>query len=268
MRVGVLGLLGVGIALTAAPATVAATGAVAGVHAQRQPGTTTRVVVSGHNHRAVVQESSNWSGYVRTGAGLTSASGSWVVPSVHAPATRKLQRKNLYSGTWVGIDGNSNGNLIQAGTEQDWLRGTTSYQAWWEILPAPETPIPSIAVHPGDTMSVTITKGNPDWTIAVSDVTTNHTAIVVQPYVGPGTSAEWIHEAVTVGRRVSVLPPMTPVTFDLATVNGANAALVSGDGVVMANRRGAFVATPSVPDSDNDGFTVAYGGTAPAPPSS
>ncbi|MGH9919391.1 MAG: hypothetical protein ACRD6W_11075, partial [Nitrososphaerales archaeon] len=38
--------------------------------------------------------------------------------------------------------------------------------------------------------------------------------------------------------------------------------------VVMVNSGGTPIATPSAPDSDNDGFTVADGALAPPPPSS
>ncbi len=62
----------------------------------------------------------NWSGYAVTGSGYTTVSGSWRVPSVAAT------KKNTYSATWVGIDGFSNGSLIQAGTGQDWVGGVAA----------------------------------------------------------------------------------------------------------------------------------------------
>src|SRR5438094_7169066 len=94
--------------------------------------------------------SSNWSGYAITGGPYTSATGEWTVPAVSA------SRKPTYSSSWVGIDGFSNGSLIQTGTEQDYYNGTAHYYASWEILPADETPITDIAGSPGHHMSASI----------------------------------------------------------------------------------------------------------------
>src|SRR5437879_3072779 len=88
-------------------------------------------------------QSSNWSGYAFAGTGFTRITASWVVPAVSATGGAS------YSSTWTGIDGFNNSNLIQTGTEQDFVNGAPHYAAWWEILPAAETVIPSITVHPG-----------------------------------------------------------------------------------------------------------------------
>jgi len=72
----------------------------------------------------------NWSGYVDTGAQFTGVSGSWVVPAVQDSAPTQA------SATWIGIDGFSDDTLIQTGTEQITSGGATSYDAWYELLPA------------------------------------------------------------------------------------------------------------------------------------
>ena len=59
----------------------------------------------------------------------------------------------------------------------------------------------------------------------------------------------------------------SPDTFDPGTANGANPNLAAADGGVMVQRNHQ-VSTPSVPDGDTDGFNMAYGSTAPAPPGS
>ena len=94
----------------------------------------------------------NWSGYAKTGT-YTSVTAEWVVPSV------ARSPKPTFSSQWVGIDGFDNGDLIQTGTEADYYNGSAHYAAWWEILPAAATVIPSITVRPGDQMSASITKG-------------------------------------------------------------------------------------------------------------
>jgi len=209
--------------------------------------------------------SRNWSGYAVARAGITGASGTWTVAQVQTPTTRRQIKGYRYSSTWVGVDGFNNSSLIQAGTEQDWLHGHAFYQAWWEILPAAEVPIASIAVHPGDTMSVSITKGTLDWTIAISDTTTRQSFLTVQPYGGPANSAEWIQEAPTIGRRVATLAAESNVVFALAKVNGVGAGLVSSEAGAMYKGRTA-ISTPSSPSPTADGFAVAYGGVAPPAP--
>ena len=206
--------------------------------------------------------SSNWSGYAKSGS-YTSATATWVVPSVSAT------RSSSYSSAWVGIDGFTNSSLIQTGTESDYYNGSAHYNAWWEILPAAETPITSFAVHPGDVMTASIAKGSgSSWTIQINDNTTGGSFATTQNYSGPGTSVEWIEEAPTVGGRVATLAHYSsPDLFDPGTANGVSPGLTAADGGVMVQKR-AQVSTPSVPDSEGDGFNVSYGSTAPPAPSS
>jgi hypothetical protein len=186
---------------------------------------------------------------------------------VQPTAGKRHNRRSTFSSSWVGIDGFGNRSLIQAGTEQDWLNGHAFYRAWWEILPAPETPIDSLRISPGDAMTVSISLGAPDWTITVTDVTTSRSFTTLQAYAGPLASAECIQEAPAIGRRVATLAPDATVSFDAGTVNGANPGLTSSDaGAMFKGRR--QISTPSAPDSDTDGFAVSYGSIAPAAPPS
>ncbi len=253
-------------ASTPAAASVAGPGvAVREWHAPRIPGPTP---TTRPGALAVIQEwsSKNWSGYALTGNAFTQVTGTWRVPQVQVPRKRHY-RKNTFSSSWVGIDGFGNSSLIQAGTEQDWVNGKPFYQAWWEVLPAPETPITSMTIRSGDEMRVAITGGTPDWTITVTDVTTGQSFTKFQAYSGPETSAEWIQEAPTIGRHVATLAPDTTVTFDGGTVNGANPDLINTEAGAMFKGRHQ-ISTPSSPDSDRDGFAVAYGAIAPHAPSS
>lgn len=206
--------------------------------------------------------SSNWSGYAKSGT-YTRITGAWVVPSVAS------SQKATYASQWVGIDGFNNGQLIQTGTETDYYNGSAHYAAWWEILPAAETVIASIKVHPHDHMSATIAKGSgSSWTITIRDTTTGATYSTTRTYTGPGTSAEWIEEAPTVGGHQATLAHYSsPDTFDPGTANGRNPALAAANGGVMI-QHGIQVSTPSRPDSDTDGFNMAYGATVPQPPGS
>lgn len=219
-------------------------------------------VGSGPGVHSLGWSSSNWSGYAVTGSGFTSASGNWTVPTVTAT------KKASYSSTWVGIDGFNNSSLIQTGTEQDFYSGKAHYRAWWEILPAAETVISTITVHPGDRFSGSVkSNGGGVWTITITDNTAGQSFSTVQSYSGPGASAEWIQEAPTVGGRIAPLAHYGTTAFDLGTVNGKTVTLSASDGGAMV-QHGVQVSTPSNPDGDTDGFAAAYGSTAPSPPAS
>ena len=207
--------------------------------------------------------SSNWSGYAVTGAGYTAVTGSWTVQTV------SRTKKASYSSQWVGIDGFNNSSLIQTGTESDYFQGAAHYDAWWEILPAAETVIPSLPVRPGDVMSASVSRNaDSTWTVTISDNTTHGSFTTIQSYSGPGTSAEWIEEAPTVGGHIAPLAHyQSPQTFDPGTVDGANPGLTAAAGGEMIQQR-QVVSIASNPDSDTDGFNVAYGSVQPAPPSS
>lgn len=191
---------------------------VAGVPAGSAAGTAIfhhpRVAVSRPATRAAGWASSNWSGYAVTSSVYHSVTATWVVPAVAA------SRKATYSSNWVGIDGYNNSDLIQTGTESDYYNGSAHYDAWWEILPAAETVIPSITIKPGDTVTASIVKGSgSSWAITITDGSQSFTT--TQSYSGPGASAEWIEEAPTVEaasphlrttarRRLILEPPMAP----------------------------------------------------------
>ena len=205
---------------------------------------------------------SNWSGYAITGSTYNQISGQWTVPSV------KASSGNTYSSSWIGIDGFNDSDLIQTGTEQDYVNGHAQYDAWWEILPAAETVIPNMVVEPGDEMTANIqNEGNGEWKITLTDVTENETFTTTQAYSGPASSAEWIQEAPEVNGSIAKLANYGETTFDNGLVNNGNPGLTSSDGGYMV-QNGKTVSIPSVPDSDTDGFNVAYGSTAPNPPAS
>lgn len=250
---GVIGVVGLGVLIAGLPA-----GAQAGSRAIfHDP----RIPVS-RATKAAGWASSNWSGYAIPGSGFNSVTAKWTVTA--APPSQGA----TYSSEWVGIDGYNNRSLIQTGTESDYSNGSAHYYAWWEILPAPETVIPSISVSPGDVMTASIAKvAGSSWTIKITDTTTGKSFTTTQKYRGPATSAEWIEEAPTVGGRVATLANYGQATFDPGTVNGAAPNFTASESGAMVQNN-AQVSTPSNPDTDTDGFNTAYGSTAPSPPSS
>jgi hypothetical protein len=170
-----------------------------------------------------------------------------------------------YSATWVGVDGYTNSDLIQTGTSQDTVGGKTSYYAWWEILPAAETEITTMKVAPGNNMVATVKRiSSGEWEIILQDTTTGNTFSKLVAYNGPGTSAEWIEEAPTVGAGQSTLADFGTVSFTGVTVNGTSAhLLITGSGT-MVNTTGAVIAKASAPASTGNTFNDTY--VAPVAP--
>lgn len=215
-------------------------------------------------------------------------SGSWTVPAVKAPPIQPVTPwqkvlqfilsllgistgKDVYSASWIGIDGFNNSNLIQTGTAQNYVNGKTQYYAWWEILPNPETVIdPSkYPVNAGDKMQANISKqSDGTWTIQLIDWTQGWTfAKKGVNYTGPQTSAEWIEEAPEVNLGIAALADYGETAFQSCMVNGGNPQLTAGDGGVMYQNN-QVVSIPSLPGPQQNDFNIAYGSQMPKPPSS
>jgi hypothetical protein len=212
-----------------------------------------------------LQQSTNWSGYADTGLTYTQVKGTWKVPTV------KTQSGKKYASDWVGIGGFDEGTLIQAGTSEQDVNGVITYNAWTEILPASEVPITGFIVHPGDSMTVTVKKvaGVNQWSITVKDTTAGETSTQGFTYSSSEASAEWIHEAPTVGGiGQSVLALTNNVTFTADTVNGATKLASGGtiNEIQMVTAADKPEATPSLVSTKGDAFAVADGAKAPKAP--
>ena len=205
--------------------------------------------------------SNNWSGYVVGDGPYTSVTGTFTVPGLVATPTVTV------TSEWVGIDGaNGPGPLIQAGVHETYDPNTNRVytSAWWEILPATETLIPSVLVTPGDSVTVTIWQASGTlWGITVADGTTGQSFTTDQTYTGPGTSAEWIVEAPTdslTNAEDTLGAYNPPVTFSNLRMGGPETSLEAD----TMYQGGVAVSVPSALTST--GFTVSYTGSAtPAP---
>jgi Peptidase A4 family len=227
----------------------------------------------------------NWSGFAQGASNGTykSVVDTWTVPTVNTSLSG-----SQFSSDWVGIGGLNDGSLVQAGTEADNSSGTAIYRAWTEVLPAAEDPL-TLVVHPGDKIKTTVkfSSTTKKWTMTVKDITTGLKGSRTATKAGAAStfaSVEAIHERPCIAdgcTSVNDLADLTKtnnVTFDpgkygasstptTPLMNPASGATV--DQIFMVNNADtATIAAPSNPDSDNDGFAVAYGSTQPAPPSS
>ncbi len=221
------------------------------------------------------QYSLNWAGYAVASSfsspqpTVTMVNGSWTVQTV------VRSRKPTYSAQWVGIGGYFDSSLIQTGTSSDAAGGTTSYYAWYELLPASETQLgSSYPVSAGDTINgfVFLVSTN-NWNITLNDLTKGwHFSIIVN-YASSQTSAEWIEERPSIAGSITSLAnfgtsyygddyvPSVPNT-NYATVGGNTQPIgsLTYQSITMVANNGKLLAVPSTLSADGTSFTVKYSG--------
>jgi Peptidase A4 family len=216
-------------------------------------------------------QSSNWSGYnigadypqVTTGTTFTAVSGQWTVPK----ATQHTKGQAEDSASWIGIGGGcvddncdvTDNTLIQAGTEQDVSKkGKASYDAWWEIIPQPETEV-SLPVTAGNKVSVSISETSTpgDWSIVIKNLSTGEQFKTTTPYSSSEDTVEWIEETPleigTNGTGLAAMPNLTTVHFVNATYNGTKPKFQKIDELQLDNNS-MIEATPSGPGPKLNSF--------------
>jgi hypothetical protein len=204
--------------------------------------------------RPTSNESSNWSGYEATGSNFTSVTGTWTVPQTDGSTGGA-------DATWVGIGGVTSRDLIQAGTETDASgNGRVRYQAWIETLPQASHTV-SLTVNPGDSVTVTIAEQSTDnWQVTLKDNTTGKTYQDSEQYQSSHSSAEWVEEAPSGGRRILPLDNFGAVSFSAgsATKDGQaeNISQLGGKAITMIDQSGQPIATTSALGQDGQSFTV------------
>ena len=241
-----------------AVAVVLAAGAVAPRSAVAAPSKTSIVKAVSYgtamNVSVAGNTSENWSGYVAPGSGYTSVGAAWVVPTATASTSLAAD------ATWVGIGGVSSTDLIQAGTQAVIENGTTTYEAWYELLPAASQEVP-LSVHPGDMVSVSITaQSGGTWLISFADFSDNTVYTTTVAYSSSGSSAEWIEEMPSDDAGVVPIDNFGSVSFSqgFAAQNGERMTLdqAGAQPITMITLSGSVLAAPGALGSDGASFTV------------
>jgi Peptidase A4 family len=218
-------------------------------------------------------DSLNWSGYAVTpGSGVTAVKSTFTVPvaGLDPPG---------FAATWAGIGGYNTSDLIQAGVEEQSAPSNSilgdQYQAWYELLPASETPISncsgdsSCTVTPGDQVTVDISNVSGDtWSISLTDAGKWSWSQDVT-YSSSESSAEWILEAPTLVAQ-TVLANVGTVPFGSTstyTQGGTTHTIASGSPTQIDLGTGvANEATPSALASDGQSFNdCSYALSCPTP---
>jgi hypothetical protein len=209
---------------------------------------------------AVSYNSTNWSGYLSDYSSVkyTVVSGQWVIPNPTGNGT-----STTADATWVGIGGVTTNDLIQIGTEDNVTSSGKVYSAaFYELLPNASVQIPSLNVVPGDTISASISEtSSNEWSLTITDDTSNQTYTTTLAYTSSLSSAEWIEEDPS-SVNGSLLPldnfGTVPFSNAFTTVNGESLDLsaINADNVTMVNSTGQNIAVPSAISSNGSSFSV------------
>jgi hypothetical protein len=201
---------------------------------------------------------------------ITKASGAFTVPTASQPPTG-------FASNMVGIGGFRTTDLIEAGPAEFATTTGTTYFAWYELLPAPETQLSNCSgdstctVTPGDHMRVKIRRvSSARWKISMTDH--GHWSFSkTVTYHSSRYSAEWILLAPTVNGTQSSLPQLSTSFYgptSTYTVRSVTKTIAQGnpDTIIMNTPTGAPEATPSKLDSGQSFNTCAYAPSCVSPP--
>lgn len=213
--------------------------------------------------------SSNWSGGVMQGQWATVV-GYWSVPTVSRPPEPLGPDGGWNSSSWIGIDGFSSSDALQAGIQQRVAPdGEAQYVAWYEWFTPQQagspayiwqTNITNFPIGPGQQVFCSLQYINDKAAgqlYFANDATGQHLSLTLAPPPGAnfaGDSIEWIMEA------AYGLPAFTPVRFASAIGCGADRQTVAnphgGDyiNIVCNNKILTSVALA------NDEVTVTFAG--------
>lgn len=221
------------------------------------PGATPSATISGVPQTELAPNadvSQNWAGYEADGGNFTSVSGTWTIPTIN-------QNTQGADAMWVGIGGANTRDLIQSGTQEiaDPASGVI-YEAWVETLPQESQPIP-VSVNGGDSVTVSLAlKSGNTWQLTFTDNTNKQYYQTNLTYKSSLSSAEWIEETPSTGRRFLPLDNFGSITITKATATKdgkvQDLSQLNAKPIQMSGQFDQLLAAPSKLNSDGASFTV------------
>jgi len=181
--------------------------------------------------QGALETSSNWAGYVASGARFTSVSATWRVPPVKA-GTQPTEVAAL----WVGLDGRGTSTLEQIGTLSGTLGGSPAFEVWYEVVPQPPV-YERLAIKPGDSVTASVTtNGDGAFTLFIRNNTTGGTFSTLQPSRGAElVTAEVVAEAPATISGPAPLPDFGTIGFTNARANGRPMGTFTWDRLSMSS---------------------------------
>jgi hypothetical protein len=137
--------------------------------------------------------------------------GEWFIPNVTPIPNEPSGGQTV--GFWVGIDGYTNGQVLQAGTAATVTGSSTANWVWTEWFPIPAIQVTNFPIKPGDYITVLVCAPQPNhgFCSMLNKTTNQATSIGITPpnnVTSIGASAEWIVEGIS-----SILPVFSTVVF-------------------------------------------------------
>jgi hypothetical protein len=206
-----------------------------------------------------------WAGYIvasdleRPHEQIIGVNASWTVPRIGVFSS------DTFSSAWIGIGGQFDKTLIQAGTEHDSVNGQEYYSAWYELLPDEAVRITDMRLSAGDLIIASINLINSDmnqWAIRIYDVTKGEGFYQTFVYNSSSLSAEWIVERPSVNDEISLLSNFGTLTFrDSYMKIGGNVGNIGSfpySQVIMTNDLSLQLTSVSSLSADGSSFNVTF----------
>jgi len=156
--------------------------------------------------------------------------GEWFIPTVTPVPSEPPGPQTV--GFWVGIDGFTNGQVLQAGMAATVTGSTTQYWVWTEWYPISAIQVNNFPIKPGDYLTVLVCAPEPNhgFCSMLNKTTNQATSIGINPPSGVtsiGASAEWIVEGIS-----SVLPVFSTVLFQNCSAGTKDHAFNAEGGII------------------------------------
>jgi hypothetical protein len=137
--------------------------------------------------------------------------GEWFIPNVTPIPNEPPGAQTV--GFWVGIDGFTNGQVLQAGTAATVTGNNTVNWVWTEWFSLPPVQVNNFPIKPGDYITVLVCAPQPDhgYCSMLNKTTNQATSIGITPpnnVTSIGASAEWIVEGIS-----GIMPVFSTVVF-------------------------------------------------------
>jgi hypothetical protein len=176
--------------------------------------------------------------------------GEWFIPNVTPIPNEPAGGQTV--GFWVGIDGYTNGQVLQAGTAATVTGNNTVNWVWTEWYPIPAIAVTNFPIKPGDYITVLVCAPQPNhgFCSMLNKTTNQATSIGInQPnnINSIGASAEWIVEGIS-----SILPVFSTVVFQNCSAGTKDHAFNTSHGVVteITGAGGALLTSAGIPTTN------------------
>ena len=156
--------------------------------------------------------------------------GEWFIPNVTAVPNEPPGPQTV--GFWVGIDGYTNGQVLQAGSAATVTGNNTVYWVWTEWFTLPAVQVTNFPITPGDYITVLVCAPQPDhgFCSMLNKTTNQATSIGITPpnnVTSIGASAEWIVEGIS-----SILPVFSTVVYQNCSAGTQDHAFNAVGGII------------------------------------